>query len=515
MLTKVICVNKQLIITIFVSRKKFLTLKCIPMRNLSRAVGLFILLFPYFLISQHNNSEIPTSINENGAAPDESAILDLQSSNKGLLIPRMPFCDIELIENPAEGLMVFDTEYKCLRIYIQNSWDCLYESKGPLGKNYNLTGWSNTPLDEGFDTDIALDSEENIYITTETEDSEIRLIKYDNKANLQWSIFELGRDFQTVEIDNNNDIFVVGTYLSLPFNFNNASITTGLPKSTFIAKLDSDGNVLNLVSLNDSKIGVIAKLDPQGNLFLVHTKYNVGPDETAFLIEKYDTQLDLIWQQSFNMLSPPNQTAISNMAIDDQGDVYVVGNYKNDLGSPVPITDPVDEFNVYVVKFSGPSGGILWNRSIDSSVPISASYVCVNDGFVHVFGSNNVDPLDNAGESFYSKRYRASDGQDRGLSVFDKSIVFISASFSDSTDELLISALERKSIFDYEDQLLVFSLFKNEFIEERSVSFRPGESVYSPDGKTIYGTGNGAQAGNTIIPPTNGESNIVFKIQKN
>jgi len=486
------------------------------MRNLSRAVGLFILLFPYFLISQHNNSELPTSINEDGVAPDQSAILDLQSSNKGLLIPRMPFCDIELIQNPADGLMVFDTEYNCLRIYIQESWDCLYESKGPLGKKFNLTGWSNIPLDEGFDTDIALDSEENIYITTETEDSEIRLIKYDNKANLQWSIFEFGRDFQTVEIDDNNDVFVVGTYLSLPFNFNNASITTGLPKSTFIAKLDSDGNVLKLVSLYEQKFGVLAKLDTQGNLFLVYPQYNnAGADQTTFRIEKYDTDLGLAWQQSFNILSSPNQTAISNMEIDDQGDVYVVGNYKNDLGSPAPISDPVDEFNVYVVKFLGAAGGILWNRSIDSSVPISARYVCVNDGFVHVFWSNNVDPLDNAGESFYSKRYRASDGQDRGLSVFDKSIVFISASFSDSTDELLISALERKSIFDYEDQLLLYSLFNNEFIEERRVTFRPGESVYSADGKTIYGTGNGTQAGNTIIPPVNGENNIVFKIQKN
>lgn len=485
------------------------------MRNLSRAVGLFILLFPYFLISQHNNSELPTSINEDGTAPDESAILDLQSANKGLLIPRMPFCDIEVIENPAEGLMVFDTEYNCLRIYIQDSWHCLYESKGPLGENFNVTGWSNTPLDEGFDTDIALDSQENIYITTETEDSEIRLIKYDNKGNLQWSIFELGTDFRTVEIDDNDDVFVVGRHKNLPFTFNGATITSGLAVSTFIAKLDNDGNVLKLVSLNDYKNNVLAKLDPQGNLFIVYPKYNVGPDATAFLIEKYDTNLDLNWQQSFNILSPPNQTAISSIDIDDQGDVYVVGNYKNDLGSPVPIIDPVDEYNVYVLKFSGPAGGILWNRSIDSSVPISATYLCVNDGFVHVFGSNDINPIDNAGESFYVQRYRASDGQDRGSSLFEKSIVFMSASFSDSTDEVLFSTQERISIYEYEDQLLFYSLFKNDFTKERKIAFRPGESVYSINGKRIYGTGNGTQAGNTIIQAVNNENNIVFKIQKN
>jgi len=64
--------------------------------------------------SPYSNSELPLSINENGAAPDKSAVVDIQSSNKGLLIPRMPFCDIEKITEPAEGLMIYDTEFHLL-----------------------------------------------------------------------------------------------------------------------------------------------------------------------------------------------------------------------------------------------------------------------------------------------------------------------------------------------------------------------------------------------------------------
>ena len=42
--------------------------------------------------------------------PDQSAILDLSSSKKGLLIPRMTFSEKELIKSPAKGLMVYQTD---------------------------------------------------------------------------------------------------------------------------------------------------------------------------------------------------------------------------------------------------------------------------------------------------------------------------------------------------------------------------------------------------------------------
>ncbi|HMI78693.1 MAG TPA: hypothetical protein VK484_07860, partial [Ferruginibacter sp.] len=41
--------------------------------------------------------------------PDNSAILDIKSSTKGLLIPRMNPADVTAIANPAKGLLVLDT----------------------------------------------------------------------------------------------------------------------------------------------------------------------------------------------------------------------------------------------------------------------------------------------------------------------------------------------------------------------------------------------------------------------
>jgi len=49
------------------------------------------------------------SINTDGTTPDASAILDLKSTEKGILIPRMTQSEIEDIASPAIGLMVFNT----------------------------------------------------------------------------------------------------------------------------------------------------------------------------------------------------------------------------------------------------------------------------------------------------------------------------------------------------------------------------------------------------------------------
>ncbi|MEM8888608.1 MAG: tail fiber domain-containing protein [Bacteroidota bacterium] len=60
-------------------------------------------------------------INSTGAPPAPSAILDVQSTNKGMLIPRMSSTNRTNIPNPAEGLMVFDLTTNSFWYY-QQGW---------------------------------------------------------------------------------------------------------------------------------------------------------------------------------------------------------------------------------------------------------------------------------------------------------------------------------------------------------------------------------------------------------
>ena len=60
-------------------------------------------------------------INTDGSLPDPSAMLDVKSTNKGLLLPRMTAAQIGVIENPANGLQVFCTTDSKIYAYISGS----------------------------------------------------------------------------------------------------------------------------------------------------------------------------------------------------------------------------------------------------------------------------------------------------------------------------------------------------------------------------------------------------------
>lgn len=49
-------------------------------------------------------------INSTGNAPDASAMLDVSSTNSGMLIPRMTLAQRDAITSPATGLMIYQTD---------------------------------------------------------------------------------------------------------------------------------------------------------------------------------------------------------------------------------------------------------------------------------------------------------------------------------------------------------------------------------------------------------------------
>lgn len=54
--------------------------------------------------------------------PDESAVLELKSTEKGFLPPRLTEEDRNQIENPAAGLIIYNLDQKCLNFFNSNYW---------------------------------------------------------------------------------------------------------------------------------------------------------------------------------------------------------------------------------------------------------------------------------------------------------------------------------------------------------------------------------------------------------
>ena len=63
------------------------------------------------------------AINTDGTNPDASAMLDVKSTNAGLLPPRMTTAERNAISSPADGLVIFNTTSNCLEFYAAGYWN--------------------------------------------------------------------------------------------------------------------------------------------------------------------------------------------------------------------------------------------------------------------------------------------------------------------------------------------------------------------------------------------------------
>jgi uncharacterized protein (TIGR02145 family) len=112
--------------------------------------------FPLLLLSMFSYSQIGLgTIN-----PSMSAVLDISSTTKGLLPPRMTFQQINAIASPAAGLMIWCTNcagYGQIHVYNGTIWTNLNggEAGTPHGAFVGLNVWKNfMPHNLGADTTL-------------------------------------------------------------------------------------------------------------------------------------------------------------------------------------------------------------------------------------------------------------------------------------------------------------------------------------------------------------------------
>jgi hypothetical protein len=91
--------------------------------------------------------------NSTGATPNNSAMVDIVSTSKGLLIPRMTTAERTAISTPATGLLVFDSMLNSFYFYNGSTWSAMLITEsdpkvGNLTNNY-LPKWNGTNLENG------------------------------------------------------------------------------------------------------------------------------------------------------------------------------------------------------------------------------------------------------------------------------------------------------------------------------------------------------------------------------
>jgi len=104
------------------------------MKNISTFL---LLLISFTAFSQVKVGENPNTINP-------SAVLEAESTNKGFLPPRMTTAQRDAIQNPAEGLQIYNTTTKCVEVFIAPNWQNMF--CGCSSAPANLSYTDNGPL---------------------------------------------------------------------------------------------------------------------------------------------------------------------------------------------------------------------------------------------------------------------------------------------------------------------------------------------------------------------------------
>ncbi len=101
-------------------------------------------------------------------SPDTSAVLDIQSTSSGLLIPRMTTAQRNAIFSPANGLLVYDTNTNSFWFY-NGSWNNLItvntNTQNSLDQAYNEGGAGAGRKITANDSAVIINGEDGLYVT--------------------------------------------------------------------------------------------------------------------------------------------------------------------------------------------------------------------------------------------------------------------------------------------------------------------------------------------------------------
>ena len=110
-----------------------------------------ITIFSSMCISMYTNGQVGIGT----STPNGSAALDISSSNKGMLIPRLTTTQRNAISNPAMGLMVFDIDKGNVMFFDGSAWRALSFSDENKTDPQSRSG-SEPVLNGGFGTRVAI-----------------------------------------------------------------------------------------------------------------------------------------------------------------------------------------------------------------------------------------------------------------------------------------------------------------------------------------------------------------------
>lgn len=303
-------------------------------------ITFFLLIFALCLGCQ---SFAQIGINTDGSDPDSSAILDVKSTDKGLLIPRMNSASRMAIVTPAEGLMVYDSTTNSFWFYQNTAWTEL------------LSGQQATISDADSDTKIQVE---------ESNDEDI--IRFD-LGGTEFMRLDSGR----MEIVNTGGSIFLGEGAGENDDFsNNRNVFVGI-----------EAGKENDAGYNNTFIGGYAGKDngiAYNNTFIgTYSGFvNTFGDENTFVgsYSGYD-----------------NTTGVANVFLGNYSGYHnTIGNLNTFIGRSTGYNNTTGEKNTYLGTYSGSSNT---TGSGNLFLGYSAGFNETGSNKLYIANSNTATPL--------------------------------------------------------------------------------------------------------------------------
>ena len=490
------------------------------MKNNLKIKTTTLLLFAFFI-----NVKAQVAINTDESLPDASAILDISSNDKGILIPRLTETERDAISNPAAGLMVFNTTDSCFNYYTGMEW---YKNCGrdlttdeTIYEGMTIGGTSSDAIE-----DIVIDSEDNIIIggyfsenitlsdTTFTAvgSEDLYFAKFDSENKLIWAI-HIGNTTKDndpkVAIDDSDNIYIAGQFEGT-LDIGGTSLTAS-NEDVFIAKYNSTGNQQwavqggfeEEVSLHE------IDLDDDNNIYLgghftgtatINSSNLSSVEEDGFIIKSNNSGT---WQWGIQTAS--NAKAFINDIHVNGDTIYCVGVIEEGITTIGDSTFTAIEENGFVAKYDINST-FIWAEDFYAEDDMTALIVTSDDNYNFYVGGYGYDDTTigdttltgGDGEIYYVVKYNVSNQLEWVSHADDEQMVI------------------RDLLLDKSGNLLATGSFTNtQNLKNYSLTSNGSHDLFALQYETTDGTinwiatggGNSADYGNAIAVNAN---NLVY-----
>ncbi len=333
--------------------------------------------------------------------PQASAQLDVTSSTKGFLPPRMTTLQRNAISAKAAGLMIYNTSTSCVEVYNGSNWINLCSSlpsselkKTLIGGNQDDFAFSiKQTLDGGYILAGNSESSQDADVTQENKGgTDCWVVKLDASGNISWNKLYGGSAFdgvrQIVQTADGGYIFAAYTESSADGDIWQTS-HGGF--DCWVVKLNSTGDTLwtKLLGGDQPDIASSIQQTADGGYIIGAYSYSSDIDDVSdpshglsdYWVIKLDATGTIVWDKLLGgageeQLYAVRQTSDGGYIVSGQTTSSASGNVTGTLHGI---------FDFWVVKLTS-TGTISWNRLIggDQEQQGTAVVETADGGFVVV-----------------------------------------------------------------------------------------------------------------------------------